>query len=61
MEQLLASDRALALVVAMESALEDDRLEVRCFINSLEMGPGLRAQPEFYARTREDEEVECRQ
>jgi hypothetical protein len=28
-ERLLASDRALALVVAIESALEDDRLEAR--------------------------------
>jgi len=53
-EQLLASDRALALVVAMESALEDDRLEVRCFV-PFEMGPGLRAQPELCARTKEDE------
>ena len=29
MERLLANDRALALIVAMESALDDDRLEAR--------------------------------
>lgn len=28
-ERLLANDRALALIVAMESALDDDRLEAR--------------------------------
>jgi len=37
-ERLLASDRALALVVAIESALEDDRLEARAGACALNRG-----------------------
>ena len=34
-ERLLANDRALALIVAMESALDDDRLEARAYSSVL--------------------------
>ena len=59
MERLLANDRALALIVAMESALDDDRLEARpnglccgtCGLLCCCLGPvvfGLAGVPPWY-------------